>query len=82
MPSGNHYECLRRVIGICGSGCEVDDKNLNCPNYYPCHRMQLGSEIITYHPADARAIQSELLRKVEEARISAKKSSPIESVSD
>lgn len=63
-----NYECLRRVIGICGSGCLANDDNLHCSNYYPCHRVSMGSEVVTYLPSQARAIQSELLAKVEAAR--------------
>jgi len=54
MP--NDYECLRRVIGICGSGCIANDDNLHCPNYSPCHRVSMGFEVITYLPSQARAI--------------------------
>jgi hypothetical protein len=69
MPK--NYECLRRIIGICGSSCLANDDNLHCPNYYPCHRVSMGSEVMTYLPSQARAIQSELLAKLEATRRSA-----------
>jgi len=68
MSREKHYECLRRVIGICGVGCAADDNNLHCPNYYPCHKVPIGLEVVTYLPSQARAIQSELLAKAEADR--------------
>lgn len=70
------YECLRRVIGICGDGCTPDSKNAQCPNYYPCHFMG-GQDLVTYVPWRAMEIKSELLKKLEAVTLSSKPSSVV-----
>ena len=70
MKNPQAYTCLRRYIGICGSGCTEDSRNLHCPNYYPCHVIA-GNAIIE-SPAQARILQGRLIEIAEQQRQSVK----------